>query len=853
MIGALASIILRDWRAHKLRLSLTIVGVSLGVAVYFAIHTANATLAGSLNTTVEKLAGKATLQIVAGDADFSLDVLKLVRDTPGVEAAEPVVEAIVNTSLGNRQRILILGLDTASDLAIYKSTLDQGNFIVKNPLAFSSRKDSIAVTRTLADRFGLKDGDKFTVDAKTGKTDLTVRGIFEEAGIGEVYDGNVAVMDMASAQPLFGNGNRIDRIDVANSTDVSIDQLEKDLRARVPGTLDVIRPNLRGQHLENTISAMHAAFTITSVLALTIAIFIIFNSFSISVNQRWRDTAILRSIGVERSNIRRMFIVEAIILGLLGSALGVGIGFAMAQGALKVVARVTSTVYGVETVGGTVGFDWLFGLQAFVLGVAVSLISVWLPARAAAGLDPAVALRNVEIVNPTVRASRVRIVLGLLLIAAGLVGTRFGTPNVGSYVQMAYSFAIQCGVILLLPKLLMIGAALMRPAAGFLFGPEGVIAVENMARSPKRTVATVGAIVIGLAFVFSTAAMIHSQKAAIYHSMDKVLAADMLITSSEQLHSRTQHFPETTARRISELDEVLVSNEVRVTSTYFDGLEVTLLAHDMDAYFAVSPDLLDVGDPSAARLLTSRGEGLLISKNFSLRWNVQMGDTVAIRAPGGELSLPVVGMLDYYRSEYGTLFLDRELYKRYWQDSDVDYIFIDLKPGTNRDAFRDKVQAIVADTQRAFIYTHEEYKAWVTKLLDQFFLLMYIQMIVAVLVAAIGLTNTMLISVAERTREIGVFRAIGGLRRQVIKMIILESMAIALIGLAAGAATGAMNACFLVKTAVKVVAGFDIRLVFPYSVFLIAVPVVVLLAVISAWLPAIRAARLTVVEAIGYE
>lgn len=853
MTGALSLIIARDWRAHKLRLALTVAGIALGVAVFFAIQMANKTLVGSLNSTIEKLAGKATLQVVAGEAGFAQDIFKDVKATSGVEFAEPVTETIVGTSLGSSERILILGLDTASDLSIYNTTIDQGNFIVKNPVAFSNRKDSVAITRTLAEKFNLKDGDKFTVSSQTGFIELTVRGIFSESGIGEVYGGNVAVMDIYSAQDLFGRGSKIDRIDISNKPDTTVDQLQAEIKKRLPAGIDVVRPTLRGQSLENAISTMHVAFSITGILALTIAVFIIFNSFSISLNQRWKEIAVLRAVGVERRNIRRMFLAEAVILGAIGSALGLAAGYLMAKAALGIVINVTATVYGFMSTATGLEFDWVFAIESFVLGMIVSVIAAWIPARVASNLEPALALRNIETRQADGRSGKIRIVTGLALIAAGLLLTRFTPPTVGSYIQISYSFAIQIGMILLLPRIIEIGAFVLRPLMNIAFGAEGVMAVETMVRSPRRTVATVGAIMIGLAFVFSNASLIHSQKTAINRSVDKAIAADMLVTTSEQLQSRTYHFSEKTSQTISNMPEVAFADEIRVTVTDLDGIEVTLLAHNMGAYFDISPDLLDIGDPVAARDITSKGEGILISNNLALRWNVKMGDKVTIRSPRGDLSLPVVGMLDYYRSENGTIFLERELYKQYWDDTDVDYIFIDVKPGVDRAAFKEKIQAAIAGIQQAFIYTHEEYKEWVTQLIDQLFLMMYMQMVVAVLVASIGLINTMLISVAERKREVGIFRAIGGLRRQVIKMVLLEAVAISMIGFATGIITGVMNAYFLVNTAAKVVAGFELKLMFPYTIAAISIPLVVIIAIISAWIPARRAAHLNVVEAIGYE
>jgi putative ABC transport system permease protein len=155
--------------------------------------------------------------------------------------------------------------------------------------------------------------------------------------------------------------------------------------------------------------------------------------------------------------------------------------------------------------------------------------------------------------------------------------------------------------------------------------------------------------------------------------------------------------------------------------------------------------------------------------------------------------------------------------------------------------------------QKAFVYTQEEFKKWVERLVDRFFTLTYLQMLIAVVVAALGLMNTMLISVGERKREIGVLRAIGTLRRQVIKMILLEAVSITLIGLATGVLAGILNAYFLIRIAVKVVAGFNLPFRFPVIMILIALPLVILVGLISAWLPARRAANLKVVDALNYE
>ena len=852
MTDGLGLVTLRQWQQHKLRLALTIVGIALGVAVFFAVRSTTQTLVDSLNSTIEKLAGKSTLQVAAGDAGFSVEFLKVVRETPGVALAEPVTETIVETISPAGEKLLVLGLDTGSRLELYSEMFDEGEFVVANPLAFSSRADSVAVTRKFAERFGLKDGDKLALQTQTGRKDLIVRGFFRSEGAGEVYDGNVAVMDIYAAREMFGKGGRIDRIDLTNAPDVTIEKLAEDIRANLPAGVKVLRPTLRGEALENTVSSMHFGLTIMSFLALTICVFLIFNSFSISLNQRWKEIGVLRAIGVKRQGIRLMFLGEAVLLGLVGSAIGVVGGYFLAMAAVRVVTRVSTTVYGVVTTPQALEFDTQFALEAFAVGMIVSLIAAWLPARAASRLRPILALTNIETRQGEQGVNKTRIVVGIALVILGLLLVRFTRPQVGMNIQLFYLVLMQIGMILLLPMFIWYGARVIRPLMGRLFGVEGMIAVESMASSPRRTVATVGALMIGLSFVIAHAAFIQSQKAALDRSLDKTLSSDVLVSSSEQLQGRSYHFSEDVANQIAAMPETETSAPMRVTSISFGGENVSLSAHEMDKYFASSPDLLDFGDPEGARTATARGEGALISTNLSMRTGLGLGDRITIDSPNGSFELPIVGMLDYFRSEKGTIFIDRALYKKYWNDSAVDYVFIDVKPGVDRAAFKQKLQnALIGE--HAFVYTHDEFKGWVTRLIDQFFTLTYLQMVIAIFVAAIGLVNTMVISVAERRRELGIFRAIGGLRRQVAKMVMLEAVSIGLIGLVTGAIMGLFGAYFLVNTAAKVVAGFTITLVFPWWIVLASVPLVLIVAALSAFVPSYNASRIHIAEAIGYE
>jgi putative ABC transport system permease protein len=358
---------------------------------------------------------------------------------------------------------------------------------------------------------------------------------------------------------------------------------------------------------------------------------------------------------------------------------------------------------------------------------------------------------------------------------------------------------------------------------------------------------------LGLSFVFSVGAFIHSHKAALNRMVDRCVNADLMVATSDQLRSRTYHFSEEQERRVSALPGVTSNDGMRVTPVKQGDDEVMVMARDMNVWFSHSPGLLEEGDTEKAHEQSMRGEGFVISQNQSLKTGVGIGDQLRLETPGGPLTRPVVGIVEFYYVEKGTVFMDRKLYKEYWGDNSVDLILLYLEPGIDRTSFKAEINRAMQGEQRAFIYTNEEYKQWSSRLTDQFFTLTYMEMLIAIFVATMGLINMLVVSVSDRQRELGILRALGGLRSQVRRIVMLEAATISLVGFGTGVIAGLFNAYFLVRTAARIIAGFSLRFQFPLSVVLVTLPVVLVVALLAAWWTAQRAMRLRVVEAIGYE
>jgi putative ABC transport system permease protein len=481
------------------------------------------------------------------------------------------------------------------------------------------------------------------------------------------------------------------------------------------------------------------------------------------------------------------------------------------------------------------------------------MIGAWYPARGAACLDPALALHNIEARHRELVLGWKRIGAGVLLLVAGsalVVWTpsRFGLP-----IQFVFATIVLLGLTIVLPILVLWSARALRPIMNWAGGSEGALAVDAMIQTPRRSAATVGALMVGLMFVFSTASYIQSYRLMIDRWMNQVLNADIFVATSAMLRSTSYHFTEDLGRKITALPGVDRIENVRFTAIPYRGDTAAVNAIEMDGFLMRSQNAIAGADSRTVHDRLTRGEGVLVSRNFALRWGVGIGSRLTLETPTGALELPILGFLDDYRSEKGTIFMDRALYKKYWADDAVDFIDVDLKSGADQLAMKHEIERLTAGSFHAFVYTNAEFKRWISSLVDQFFTLNYMQLVVAVLIAILGIVNTLLISVSERRREIGIVRAIGGLRSQIRKLVLLEAVAVAVVGVIVGSVAGILNTFFMSHTVSVVLAGYSVPFYFPWEFVLLSVPVVTAVSLAAGWWPARNAARMQVIEAIGYE
>lgn len=838
-------------RKHVVRSLLTAAGIVLGIAVFVGMHTANRSVLYAFRQTIDRIAGRTQLQITAGESSFDESVLERVQALPEVAAASPVVESSVSSGIAGQGNLLVLGVDMLGDRSLRDYDLDTGDSAeIDDPLVFLAQPDSLILSQAFAARNGIQVGAKLSLDTVDGPKAFAVRGLMKTGGLASAFGGSLAVMDVYAAQKMFGRGRKFDRIDIGVREGVQVETVREKLQAIVGSGLNVEQPSARGGQFEATMQIYAGASNITSMLALFIGMFIIYNTFSIAVTQRRTEIGILRALGATRGQIRTLFLAESAIAGFVGSIAGVVLGLVIARGIAGYISGFLGEMYGVAERASEIAADpRLLGLALF-LGVAISMVAAWIPARSAASVDPVKALQKGGVQTIGGGENRLRRILALLLAcAAG--GTVFLKGQSATFYS-GLLFAI-AAALLLAPTVTVWIARLLRAPLQWLRPVEGSLAADSLIGAPRRTSGTVSALMLSLGLVISLGGMAKASYASIRQWVDVALNPDLFVSPSEKLTTRTFRFPAEVGEELRAIEGVRIVQPVRYFRVNIGSKPAMLVAADLASLRSTThlPAVEGSLDEMFARAI--RGEGVIASDNFALLQKKHLGDVLEIPSPQGPLRLPIVGVITDFSDQLGSIFLNRDQFISRWNDTTVDTYRIYVTPGTPVAAVRERILQKLGSMHRMFVFTNRELRDYILQLTDQWFALSYIQIAVAVLVAMLGIVNALTVSIADRRRELGVLQAVGGLRWQIRHTIWMEAMAIGLIGLAMGLMMGGVQLYYSLEVTRQDLSGVRLAYEYPVEIALGLIPVMLATALLAAIGPAESAVRGSLVEALEYE
>lgn len=840
-------------RKHLLRVFLTMVGIILGVAVFVGMHTANQSVLYAFQQTIDRIAGKTQLQITAGEAGFPEEILERVQNAPEVEVAVPVIEATVSTGREGQGNLLILAVDMTGDRSLRDYDLDTGDSgedVIDDPLVFLAQPDSLIVTRSFAEKNGLSVGSRLAMGTMQGPRDFTVRGIMKSGGLTSAFGGNLAVMDIYSAQKVFGRGRRFDRIDLSLKAGTPLERGRAALERLLGPAYLVEPPSSRGQQFESTAQVYSLASSITSLFALFIGMFIIYNTFAIAVTQRRTEVGILRALGATRSQIRNLFLAESAVTGFLGAVFGLVFGLVLARVIAGYISSLLGELYGVAQRAEELSLDpWLIGFALFI-GLTTSIVAAIIPARNAAGVDPVKALQKGKYQLLSEHENRLRLLAAVATAILALLCVYLSSDRVFFYAGYLLSVVT---ALLLTPQLTLWVSRSLRPALKWLRPVEGSLAADSLIQGPRRTSGTVAALMLSLALVVSLAGLARASYQSITRWLEVALNPDLFVTTSESLTSRSFVFPPSIGEEIRRMPEVQEVQDVRTVRINVGGKPIMLVAAPMESLRKRIQPRIIAGDPRQMYELVAEGKGIMASDNFTLMRGLKLGDTVELPAAEGLLKLPIVGITTDYSDQQGSLLIDRAVYIRHWRDDTVNVFRLYLNPGASIEDVRQKILDRFGSVSRLFVFTNTELRRYILRLTDQWFGLTYVQIAVAVLVAILGIVNTLTVSITDRRRELGVLQAVGGLRSQIRHTIWMEALAIGFIGLTLGLALGAIQLYYSLEIARRDLAGLRLDYTYPLEMAAALIPVILLAAFVSALGPAESAVRGSLVEALEYE
>jgi len=836
-------------RRHVAKTLLTLLGVIVGVATFSSIRSAQGTLVQGIRSTVDRIAGKAQLQItmVGGVPE---EVQEQVRSLPGIRATSPVIEQIVIPEKGELGSLMVIGIDLLGDREMRDYGFEGDDADLDDPLLFLAQPDSALFTRQFAEKAGIKSGGSIAIKVPRGVKRVTARGLLTPKGFSEAFGGNLMVVDVYAAQDLFGRGRRFDRLDIRLTEGTTIAQATATLEKALGPAYRIETPDRRGEQTERIIASFISGFNVSSGFALSIGTFLIFNAFNVAVNRRRRDIGTLRALGATPRQVQALFLAEALVIGIVGGIIGCLAGTTLSQSFLQMMGQTTETVYGI-TSSGTVHLPPGIALESMALGMLASLVGAWGPALTASRISPTEALAKGAFQARLPGKVGPRITAGCVAFACAIL-IAMHPPFGGNQLILSVLALGGAGLVLLIGPL---SRALMQFFISLVtrFAPvAGRLSSDALLGNPRRTSGTVMAMALSLTFVLGFAGYMGSTKAAMTRWMDNALTCDLFVRASANFTRPDFLFP-------GELrEELLKVPGVRTVESY-RGIRPLYRGHQiMVGTIEIGPLLdrtkLEFIQGNAESMRRGALEGMCtVSENFFRRYGLGIGQQVELVTPSGTVRIPIAAVVRDYSSDQGNVSLDRAHFLRLWKDDRVDIFDVSVVRGADVGQVRDAIRARLAGKYPALVSTRQEFTAEIGKAIDAFYALTRITVFLALLVAFLGIVTSLLISVMERTREIGILKALGGLSSQIARSIVVEALALALTGLLLALPAGNLFALFMEGAIAEFFTGWRMPHHYPWEILaqlLIALP---LISALAAWIPARQAGRLKITEAIEYE
>jgi len=851
----MTALTLRGLFARKARALLTGLAVLLGVAMISGTFVFTDTISNTFDKVFET-ANDGVDVVVSGRSEFDTEtgpvaeeipesLVQRVKKVPGVAVAAGSVEDFASIFKPNGDQIETKGAPPLL-FSVPPQRFDPLDYVDGEP---PTNPQEVGINKGTADKEGLKIGDRISLAGRSGRKEFTISGLAKFGDVSSLGGATVAVVTLPEAQLLADQPNTVDSIQVAADPGVTQKQLATRLERALPDTVEVKTgeqaANDQADSIQQSLSFINTLLLVFAGIALFVGAFIIFNTFSITVAQRTKEFALLRMMGASRRQVLRSVLLEALIIGLAASLVGLLVGVGAAKGINELFKAIGADLPQEGTV-----FKGRTAIVGLLVGTLVTMASSLSPARRATRVPPLAAMREDAAQAPP-QTRRRRILSWVLLIggsAAILLGLFGGGPS-----QQALSL-LGIGTIILFIAVALLSPRLVPPiaaAVGYplerLRGVAGRLARVNALRNPSRTAVTAAALMIGLALVTFVSVLAAGVKSSVDDTIDNSLKAQIVVQNKDGF---TPISPET-GTALKRVPGVEAVSPLKSSQAEVDGVSGKSFLSGIDprTFDEVWDPTIKKGPPNV--MSTLGPNDVVLEKNFAKDNSLDLGETLHVTTPvGKKLDLKTRGTYEDKGGVFGDFVVTAQSVTRNFGQRDDNMELVAVQPGADPKTVQARIDRVLE--QRfpiAEALSQKEFKDSIGKNLNQFLYLIYGLLSLSVIVSLFGIVNTLVLSIHERTREIGMMRAIGTPRSLVRRVVRYESVITALIGATLGLAVGLMLG--VVTTLALKDEGFILTI--PVFTLIVFAVLAILAGVLAAIPPARRASRLNVLEALAYE
>lgn len=837
---------------RPLRTALTTLAIVFGVMIIFGMNTVLPAFLNAFQASVMALAEQSDVTIThkTGEA-FPLEVADTVAGVAGVRAVAAKLERPLNLPPDYFDRdpaipdrvasVSLVGGDPAMLRAMGFYNVEEGRFITADD-------EGVAViSRSLADDIGVGLGQALELPTPTGVARLTVVGLLPHRR----SPGNEAVLvPLAYAQQLLNMPGKVNVIDANfDTTDAARRaQIEETLRAALGKhyTIGVIQT---GAEILTNIQTAQAIMNFLGTLGLLMGGFIIFNTFRTIVAERKRDIGMLRAVGANQRTVLALILTEGLVQGVIGTALGLLLGYGLGWLAASAFSSVGRQFLNIN-VGGPVVTVGLV-VVSIVMGVGITLIAGLLPARAASRVTPLEALRPAvgeAIFKPVTTFGFWAGIVCLVLAIAAIVSGN--------------GMLVSPGALLFVVGLVLIGPALVGPIArlfgqllALAFARAGTahLAEGNLTRQPTRAAVTASTTMIALAIVVMASSILTSVSGTFINMLKNTLSSDyLLVPPTIGVWGVNVGASPALANELRAVEGVAVVSTQRFAASEVNGVAVGVLGIEPESYQATSDLAFMEGDKAAAYAALAGGRNAIINGVLKSTAGLNVGDEVQLLTPGGEATYTIVAVAsDYLNAKTTTVYISQDNIANDFGRTEDVFLRVNRAPGADAAKTEAGLREALKPYPQFKLIVGQVYVDENIKLFDSVFLGMYVLVLFLAIPSLIAMVNTLAIGVIERTREIGMLRAVGATRNQIRTIVLAEALILAAIGTAFGLLSGV----YLGYMAINAFSAFGFPMDYSFSAdgMLLATAAGLLFGAVAALIPARQAAQLEVVQALRYE